>query len=216
MVITSVNFDACDSGPRGRRRCGPDRPASHARPVPSGSASSSSASRRSSSSLRAARRVPASGRTVTRPSTTRTMISGELPTSVTLRRAQIEHERAGIHHPQRAIDLERVGLDFQFQPLADHDLKDVAGPDVFDALFDGLLEFGLAEVRACRRICVGPAASMSAGGSSAPGGRKLARPWRRRGAGRRHRLSAGAELSSRAIATTTIVLLTWSNTTMRS
>ena len=49
-----------------------------------GSASSSSASRRSSSSVWPRRRVPASGRMVTRPSTTRTMTSGELPTSVTL------------------------------------------------------------------------------------------------------------------------------------
>ena len=36
------------------------------------------------------------------------MISGELPTSVTLRRPQEEHERAGVHDPQRAVDLERI------------------------------------------------------------------------------------------------------------
>ena len=47
----------------------------------------------------------ADGRPCRRPRGT--MISGELPTSVTLRRPQVEHERAGVHDPQRAIDLER-------------------------------------------------------------------------------------------------------------
>ncbi len=69
-------------------------------------------------------------------------------------RAKIKHEGAGIDHAQRAVDFERMRLDFQFQALADHHLKDVAGTDVLDALFDCLLEFGPFEIRAIslRRI----------------------------------------------------------------
>ena len=47
-----------------------------------GSASKPSARARSSSGVAPRGRVPASGRTVTVPSIRRTMISGELPTSV--------------------------------------------------------------------------------------------------------------------------------------
>ena len=75
----------------------------------------------------------------TLPSTTRTMISGELPTSVHAGHAQVEHERAGVHDPQRAVELERRHVEVDLQPLADHDLKDVAGADVLDALADRLL-----------------------------------------------------------------------------
>ncbi len=72
------------------------------------------------------------------------MISGELPTSVHLRRAQEEHERAGVHDPQRAIDLERIDCERHRQSLADHHLKDVAGANVFDALANRVFKLRLA------------------------------------------------------------------------
>ena len=63
------------------------------------------------------------------------------------RRAEIEHERAGIHDPQRAINLERMRRNVEFQSLADDDLKNIARADVFDALADRLLEIDLREIR---------------------------------------------------------------------
>ena len=55
------------------------------------------------------------------------------------RRAEEEHERTGVHDPQRAIDFERIAMDFQLQALADHDLEDVTSSNVLDALADRLL-----------------------------------------------------------------------------
>ena len=72
---------------------------------------------------------------------------GELPTSVTLGVRTLEHERAGIDHSQRAVDLKRVCPQRNFQPLADDDLEDIACTNVLDAFLDGLLEFRLGEVR---------------------------------------------------------------------
>ena len=66
-------------------------------------------------------------------------------------RADVEHERAGVDHPQRAVDLEGMGAQRHLQPLAGHDLEDVARADVLDALAHGRLELGLGEVRAVRQ-----------------------------------------------------------------
>ena len=45
---------------------------------------------------------------------------------------QVEHERAGVDHPQRPVDVERVGGRLCAEPLAGHELEHVAGPDVLD------------------------------------------------------------------------------------
>ena len=82
-----------------------------------------------------------------------------------LRRPQEEHERARVHHPQRAIDLERIDRQRHRQPLADHHLKDVAGADVLDALAHRVFELGLGEVRFVRRAVASPPVSMSTGAS---------------------------------------------------
>src|SRR5438045_1689098 len=49
-------------------------------------------------------------------------------------RLQVKHEWTRVHDPQRPVDVERVGPGFRLQPLAEHDLEDVAGLDVFLAL----------------------------------------------------------------------------------
>ena len=131
-------------------------------------------------------------------------------------RADIEHERAGVHHAKRAVDFERMRLDRHLQPLAEHDLEDVAGADVLHALFDRLLELRLGEVRWIldstrrpvdidRRQLAPARRELRDQGIDPPPsvvvGRLGGRPRSR---------------SSRAIATTTIVLYTLSKTTMRS
>ena len=104
-----------------------------------GSASSSSARARSSASSPPRRRVPASGRIVTIPSSTRTRISGELPIRAKSPIGQVEQERAGIDHPQHPVDVERLGRRLDLEPLAGNDLEDVAGLDVFLAVADDRL-----------------------------------------------------------------------------
>ena len=105
-----------------------------------GSASSSSASARSSASSRPRRRVPASGRIVTSPSSTRTRISGELPIRAKSPYGQVKEERAGIDHPQHAVDVERLGAGLDLESLAGDDLEDVARLDVLLAMpHDGLV-----------------------------------------------------------------------------
>src|SRR3989304_4319698 len=84
-----------------------------------GSASSSSASRWSSSSVAPRRRGAGRGG------------AGPLPSPPPA--------------PQRAIDLERIDGERHGQPLTDHNLKDIAGADVLDALANGLLESALGE-----------------------------------------------------------------------
>ena len=112
-----------------------------------GSASSSSASRRSSSSVVAA--AAGAGQradghlAVDHPDHDLRRTAHQRDA----RRADVEHERAGVDHPQRAVDLERMRPDRHLQPLAEDDLEDVAGPDVLDALLDGRLEVRLGEVR---------------------------------------------------------------------
>ena len=61
------------------------------------------------------------------------MISGELPTRVTLG-VHVEHKRAWIDDPERAVNLEQVDPDRHFQPLANDDLKDVAAADILTHL----------------------------------------------------------------------------------
>ncbi len=67
---------------------------------------------------------------------------------MTLGVREVEHERARIHDAERAIDLERRRVDVELEALADHDLEDVAGADVLDALADGVFELFLLEIRA--------------------------------------------------------------------
>ncbi len=64
------------------------------------------------------------------------------------RRAQVEHERAGIHDAERAIDFERRRVNVELEALADYDLEDVAGADVLDAFANGVFELLWLEVRA--------------------------------------------------------------------
>ena len=63
-----------------------------------------------------------------------------------LRALAIEHERRRVHHPQRPIDVERLGLRGQREPLGKHHLEDIAGPDVFLARVDRRLELRPLEV----------------------------------------------------------------------
>ena len=51
---------------------------------------------------------------------------------------QVEQERAGVDDPEHAVDVERVGRGLDLEPLAGHDLEDVAGLDVFLAVPDDL------------------------------------------------------------------------------
>jgi len=59
----------------------------------------------------------------------------------------VEHERARVHHPQGAVHVERAGAGLGPEPLAEHDLEDVAGVDVLDRSADRRLELRLREVR---------------------------------------------------------------------
>ena len=72
----------------------------------------------------------------------------------TMGRSQQEHERRRIHHPQRAVDVDRPCLRLQLKPLAEHHLKDVPGPDVLLAVRHRLLVllFGLIGTRGERRL----------------------------------------------------------------
>ena len=63
-------------------------------------------------------------------------------------RADVEHERAGINHAKSAVDLEGMGPQRHFSRWLRHDLEDVAGADVFDALADRGFELLLGEVGA--------------------------------------------------------------------
>ena len=75
------------------------------------------------------------------------MISGRTAHERRLRQSQVEHEGTGIHDAQRAIEFKRGQFEGRLQPLADDDLKDVAGFDVLDALAYGLLEVAPLKVR---------------------------------------------------------------------
>jgi hypothetical protein len=110
-----------------------------------GSASNSSASRRSSSSFAPRRRVPASGRTVTCRSTAHNF--GRAADERYLGRPQKEHERARIDNSQRPIDFQRIAAEIEFQPLTEHHLKNVAGPDEFDALANCVFVLQLGLIR---------------------------------------------------------------------
>ncbi len=53
--------------------------------------------------------------------------------------AQKEQKRAGIEHPEHPVDVQRSSPGLKLKPLAGHDLKDIAGLDVFLAVPDDLL-----------------------------------------------------------------------------
>ena len=67
-------------------------------------------------------------------------------------RTHKKHERTGIHDSQRSIDLKRIGVNVDLQPLADHDLKNIARSDVFDTLSYGVLEVRLLKVGSVRNL----------------------------------------------------------------
>ena len=50
---------------------------------------------------------------------------------------QVEHERAWVHHPQRAVEFERGEGEGHLQTPTEHHLEDVAGANVFDGLLGG-------------------------------------------------------------------------------
>ena len=117
-----------------------------------GSASSSASRSLSSIGVVPRRRVPASGRLVTVPPSTRQRISGLDPISVQRRRFQEEHERRRIDDPQSAVDVQRIGLAGHAQALARHKLEDVARTDVFLPRADGVFKLASGEVaRVCKR-----------------------------------------------------------------
>ncbi len=112
---------------------------------------------------------------------------------------QVEQERAGIDDAQHPVDVERVGAGLDLEPLAGHDLEDVARLDVFLAVADDLLvplagEVGPERQRgaACRCRC-----------RRRPGrgrGRPGARPARRPGRTRRDRRRRGPPTGRRGTA----------------
>ena len=128
---------------------------------------------------------------------------------------QIEQERARIHDPEDAVDVERLGRRLDLEPLAGHDLEDVARLDVLLAMADDRPRMLAGEVgRGAERDR--PSVSISASARSGrrrgqagdqlvdPGaGRLVGRLGRRRGRGGRW-------------ATTRTVLRMWSKMTMRS
>ena len=71
---------------------------------------------------------------------------GRCPDERDRSRAEIEHERAGIDHAQRAVDVERPGARFGAEALTEHDLERIAGVDVLPGLLDSGLELGPREV----------------------------------------------------------------------
>ena len=52
---------------------------------------------------------------------------------------QVEQERARVDDAQDAVDVERLGRRLDLEPLAGHDLEDVAGLDVLLAVADDRL-----------------------------------------------------------------------------
>ena len=59
----------------------------------------------------------------------------------------VDQERTGIDDAQRAVDVERLRAGFGDNPLAEHDLEDVPGLDVFLRFLNRGLE-GAGRVRA--------------------------------------------------------------------
>ena len=77
-----------------------------------------------------AARDPAMGREVTTPSRSRTMGSGEEPTTRHLGEAEEVQVRARVDQAQRPVDVEGVGAEVEVEALGQHHLEDVAGHDV--------------------------------------------------------------------------------------
>lgn len=71
--------------------------------------------------------------------------------------AEVEegHVRRWIHHPQAAVQLKGIPLDAGLQPLAEHQLKDVAGGDVLPGRHDRRFEISLAAVAAGLQLHAG-------------------------------------------------------------
>ncbi len=99
-----------------------------------GSANNSSASGSVFQLVDAPARVSPGERIVTKPSSTRTRISGSIADQGEITVRKIEQEWARIHHPQDTVDIQRPGLRLDREPLAGNYLKDVAGLDVLLAM----------------------------------------------------------------------------------
>ena len=171
-----------------------------------GSARSSSSRRLSSSGVWPRGRVPASGRLVISPFSTRTMISGLEPSSVHVARPQEEHERRRVDDAQGPVDVHRVGPGLDAQPLRQDDLEDVARPDVLLARLDGPAgnpRGGSSTRTAAARAPSGPCPRPSAARAAAGGRRRRrsgGRPRRRRRPGRARRRGSRSRRPARSSA----------------
>ncbi len=78
----------------------------------------------------------------------------------------------GLTTRKRAINLEGVGFDRYFQPLANHHLENIAGPNVLDTLAHGIFERRLLEIRREADVRVAPGIDIRRG-QIEPGRREL-------------------------------------------
>ena len=70
--------------------------------------------------------------------------------------AQKKHERARIEHSQAAINFQGIAFDVQSKTLAEHDLKDVSGMNVFNTILDSFPERFASHIGSVlRRIAAG-------------------------------------------------------------
>ena len=115
---------------RGRRRCGRGRAACRCSARSFWSASSSAASASSSSGVAPRVRVPAIGRTVTVPSSTRTRISGDAPTTWKSSKSKIEHVRRRVERSAARDRATTATRQTACHALREHHLHDVAVGDV--------------------------------------------------------------------------------------
>ena len=139
-----------------------------------GSASSSAASRSSSAAVSPRGRVPAIGRTSTRPSAEPDERLGRRAGDARLGELEVEHVRRRVDHAQRAIDVERTRARRRLgEALRQHDLERVAGEDVLLHAIDRGDEVVVRERR--RRRVDRCRARRARGGSSSGSGRRGAR-----------------------------------------
>ena len=96
-------------------------------------------------------RVPAIGPTVSSRPSSRTITSGEAPSTVRAPDAQEEHVRRRVDRAQAAVDVERVGAQRALEALRQDHLDDVAGADVLLGALDDRFVAGRLKVRAHRR-----------------------------------------------------------------
>ena len=73
-------------------------------------------------------RVPAIGRSVTSRPSTRTITSGDAPTSVMVAEAQVKHVGRRIDRAQAAVDVERMHGQWRLEALRRNHLDNVARP----------------------------------------------------------------------------------------